>query len=73
VLGALILVPAQQELAYDYGSSQLYLIAYAGVFLLVMLVMPRGILPSLTEQWRQRSSRGRPARPSQPTEEPVTS
>ena len=73
VLGALILVPAQQELAYDYGSSELYLIAYAGVFLLVMLVMPRGILPSLTEQWRRRSARSRPTRPSQPREEPVTS
>jgi len=73
VLGALILVPAQQELAYDYGSSELYLIAYAGVFLAVMLVMPRGILPSLTEQWRRRSARSRPTRPSQRAEEPATS
>ena len=61
VLGALILVPAQQELAYDYGGSQLYLIAYAGVFLAVMLVMPRGILPSLAEQWRRRTAGSRPA------------
>lgn len=70
VLGALILVPAQQELAYDYGGSNLYLVAYAGVFLVVMLVMPRGILPSLAEQWRKRNARGRPTRPA---EEPVTS
>jgi branched-chain amino acid transport system permease protein len=73
VLGALILVPAQQELAYDYGGSDLYLIAYAGVFLVVMLVMPRGILPSLGEQWRRRTTRSRPTRPSRPAEEPATS
>jgi branched-chain amino acid transport system permease protein len=42
-LGALILVPAQQYLAY---SSQFYLIVYAAVFLVVMLLLPRGIIPS---------------------------
>ena len=70
VLGALILVPAQQELAYDYGGSQLYLIAYAGVFLVVMLLLPRGILPSLAEQWRRRGASGHTRRPA---EEIVTS
>jgi branched-chain amino acid transport system permease protein len=45
-LGALILVPAQQYLAY---SSQLYLVAYAAVFLVVMLTMPRGIIPSVRD------------------------
>jgi branched-chain amino acid transport system permease protein len=73
VLGALILVPAQQELAYDYGGSNLYLVAYASVFLAVMLVMPRGILPSLVEQWRRRSASSRPTRPSRRTEEAVIS
>ena len=47
VLGALILVPAQQRLAYQLGASQFYLIAYAAVFLVIMLVMPRGILPTV--------------------------
>jgi branched-chain amino acid transport system permease protein len=45
-LGALILVPAQQYLAY---SSQDYLIAYSAVFLAVMLAMPRGIIPSVRD------------------------
>jgi hypothetical protein len=39
----------------------------------VMLVMPRGILPSLAEQWRKRNVSGRSNRPSGPAEEPVTS
>ena len=55
VLGAAILVPAQQRLAYQLGASQLYLIAYAAVFLVIMLVMPRGILPTLTHARRRRT------------------
>jgi len=49
VLGALILVPAQQYLAYRYGASELYLIGYAAVFLVIILVLPRGILPSIQD------------------------
>jgi branched-chain amino acid transport system permease protein len=57
-LGALILVPAQQYLAY---SSQLYLVAYSAVFLAVMLVMPRGIIPSARDLIAaRRSPRRRP-------------
>jgi branched-chain amino acid transport system permease protein len=56
VLGALIIVPAQQYLAYQYGASQLYLIAYAAIFLFIMLLMPRGILPSLTERLHKRAA-----------------
>jgi branched-chain amino acid transport system permease protein len=49
VLGALILEPAQLWLAYNYGASRLYLVLYAAVFLLVILLMPRGIIPSVSE------------------------
>jgi branched-chain amino acid transport system permease protein len=49
MLGALILVPAQQYLAYSQGASQLYLIGYSAVFLVIMLLMPRGIIPSLRD------------------------
>ena len=48
-LGAFILVPAQQWLAYEYGTSQVYLIAYAAVFLIIIILLPRGILPSIQE------------------------
>jgi len=53
VLGAFILVPAQKYLAYQLGASQLYLIGYASVFLVVMLLLPRGILPSLADLARR--------------------
>lgn len=57
VLGAFLLELAQQYLAYTLGGSQLYLIAYALVFLLVMLVLPRGILPSIQDRIRHRQRR----------------
>jgi branched-chain amino acid transport system permease protein len=46
-IGAFVLVPAQQYTLTRLGASELYLVAYAGVFMVVLLLMPRGILPSL--------------------------
>jgi branched-chain amino acid transport system permease protein len=56
VLGAVILVPAQLWLAYQYGASRLYLVLYSAVFLLVILLMPRGIIPSVRELLARRRS-----------------
>jgi branched-chain amino acid transport system permease protein len=47
LLGALVLVPAQQWALTDFGATRLYLIAYALVFVVVLLALPRGIVPSL--------------------------
>ena len=57
VLGALILEPAQLWLAYNYGASRLYLVLYSAVFLLVILFMPRGIIPSASELIARRRAR----------------
>jgi branched-chain amino acid transport system permease protein len=54
IIGAFILELAQQYLAYSLGGSQFYLIAYALVFLVVMLVLPRGIVPSVQDRLRRR-------------------
>jgi len=47
VLGAFILVPAQEYFAQAFGASELYLLAYALVFIVIMLFLPRGIIPSI--------------------------
>jgi branched-chain amino acid transport system permease protein len=60
-LGAFILVPAQQYLAYQLGASELYLVSYAAVFLVIILLLPRGILPSIAD--RRASRPGRAAEP----------
>jgi branched-chain amino acid transport system permease protein len=59
-LGAFILVPTQQYLAYRLGASELYLVGYSAVFLVVMLFLPRGILPSLADRLMRRGTRTAP-------------
>ena len=59
-IGALVLVPAQQYMITKLGASELYLVGYASVFVVILLLMPRGILPSLSdayERWRHRGAR----------------
>jgi branched-chain amino acid transport system permease protein len=66
VLGALLVEPAQLSFAYNVGAG-LYLVFYAAVFLVVILLLPRGIVPSvrdLIERWRIRFGPGRAADPS---------
>lgn len=72
VLGAFILVPAQQYLAYRLGASELYLVGYSAVFLVVMLLLPRGILPSLGDRARRLRVRRLPP-PDHRAEEAVAS
>ncbi|MHB8487628.1 MAG: branched-chain amino acid ABC transporter permease [Candidatus Dormibacteria bacterium] len=57
VLGAVILEPAQLWLAYNFGQVGLYLMLYAAVFLVVILLMPRGIVPSLGDLLRRMTAR----------------
>ena len=48
-LGALLLVPAQQYMITRLGASEFYLVGYSAVFVVVLLLLPRGILPSLRD------------------------
>jgi branched-chain amino acid transport system permease protein len=64
MVGAFVLVPAQQWTLTQYGATRLYLVAYAAVFVVVILLLPRGILPSLATlagRGRARTSAGRAA------------
>jgi branched-chain amino acid transport system permease protein len=57
VIGAIILEAGQQYLAYRLGGNQVYLIAYALVFLVIIRLMPRGILPTIQDRIRRRRRR----------------
>jgi branched-chain amino acid transport system permease protein len=57
-LGALILEPAQQWLTVQFTNDYLSEILLGAVFLLVILFLPRGVIPTLGERitaWRSRS------------------
>ena len=53
ILGAFILEPAQQYFAIYYGQSGYYLIVYGALFLVVIILMPRGIVPTVRDRWHQ--------------------
>jgi branched-chain amino acid transport system permease protein len=67
MIGAFVIVPAQQWTLTTYGATRLYLVAYSAVFVLVLLLLPRGILPSLEDlvsRWRYRAPARRDVRPT---------
>jgi branched-chain amino acid transport system permease protein len=67
VVGATLIVPAQQYFAYRYGASHLYLVAYAVLFLLVIYLLPNGIVPTLARHL----ARLRPTSRASATRDPV--
>lgn len=53
ILGALILIPAQQYFASDQTLTAWYLVLYGGLFLAVILLLPEGIIPTVRKRWSQ--------------------
>ena len=72
LLGALLLVPAQQLLAQNASTDRWYLILYSAVFLLVILLLPRGIIPSIRDLLQARfSSHGDAPSPPEASARPI--
>ncbi|HUH96651.1 MAG TPA: branched-chain amino acid ABC transporter permease [Anaerolineales bacterium] len=58
ILGALILEPTQQFFTLQFSQNGVYLIIYGLLFLVIILLLPEGILPTLRRTWsRDRASR----------------
>lgn len=51
ILGALILEPTQQYFALQYGENGYYLVIYGVLFLVIILLLPEGILPTIRKRW----------------------
>lgn len=49
VLGAFILIPASDFILFQFGSNQIHLAIFGGLMLFVILFMPRGILPTISD------------------------
>jgi branched-chain amino acid transport system permease protein len=47
VLGAFLIEPAHEYFAFTYGASGLYLVFYGALFLVVILLLPQGIIPTI--------------------------
>jgi branched-chain amino acid transport system permease protein len=59
VLGVLVLEPLQQYFQLEFGASNVYLIVYGLLFLVILRFLPAGIVPSLNQAWRNRVARNR--------------
>lgn len=52
IIGALIIIPAQQYFTLVYGENGYYLVLYGILFLAVILLLPEGIVPSASKRWK---------------------
>jgi branched-chain amino acid transport system permease protein len=57
LLGALVLESLQQYFTVESGASQVYLIIYGALFLIVVLLLLRGVIPSVEDLIRSRRAR----------------
>ena len=51
LIGAVLVVPLQQWLTMQFGGSSLNLILFGSFLLLILLVMPQGIVPTVKSRW----------------------
>jgi len=54
VLGAFIMEPLGNWIIGEFGGTQIHLTIFGGILLMVMLFMPQGILPTLSNVINQR-------------------
>jgi branched-chain amino acid transport system permease protein len=57
LLGALVLESLQQYLTQTFSGNGTYLIAYGVLFLLVILIMPRGVVPGISALLERRRTK----------------
>jgi branched-chain amino acid transport system permease protein len=58
IIGALILEPTQRFFTMQFSANGYYLIIYGALFLVVILLLPEGIVPTLNRYWyKWRASR----------------
>jgi branched-chain amino acid transport system permease protein len=55
VLGAFIMQPLSDWVVGQFGGTQIHLSVFGGILLFVMLFMPQGILPTLSEYIKKRA------------------
>jgi branched-chain amino acid transport system permease protein len=60
LLGALVLESMQQYFTLQFSNGDLYLVIYGGLFLAVLLWLPRGVIPTLGDGWTHWKQRRRP-------------
>ena len=55
VLGAFILEPTQQYFTLQFSNNGYYLVVYGALFLVIILLLPEGIVPTVSRLWVRRN------------------
>lgn len=74
ILGAFILEPTQQYFTLQFSTNGLYLIIYGILFLVIILLLPEGVIPTLQRYWIKLKStpRGAPGSSEDPPKKKTT-
>jgi branched-chain amino acid transport system permease protein len=56
VLGAFIYIPASDLILFQFGSTTLHLVILGGLMMLILLFLPQGILPTISEWLEKRQT-----------------
>jgi ABC-type branched-subunit amino acid transport system permease subunit len=56
LVGALLAEPLQQYLTLQFGGNSLNLVLFGALLLVILLVLPQGIVPSLQRKWSTRKA-----------------
>jgi branched-chain amino acid transport system permease protein len=67
LLGALVLESLQQYFTQSFSGTGTYLIAYGALFLAVILLLPRGVIPTISQLLERRRARDAPPAEAEPT------
>jgi ABC-type branched-subunit amino acid transport system permease subunit len=62
ILGALILEPTQRYFTMQFSANGYYLIIYGALFLVIILLLPEGIVPTTNRylvKWRAARNRAK--------------
>lgn len=70
ILGALLLEPAQLWFAANFGQSGWYLVIYGALLLVVILLLPEGIVPTVRKRWAQWTAARARSSPTTPASVP---
>jgi branched-chain amino acid transport system permease protein len=56
VLGAFIYIPASDLILFQFGSTTIHLAILGGLMMLILLFLPQGILPTISEWLEKRQA-----------------
>jgi branched-chain amino acid transport system permease protein len=72
ILGALLLEPTQQYFTLQFSQNGYYLVIYGTLFLVILLLLPQGVIPTLRTRWGKYQATRRQRQPEGENDTTIT-